>query len=867
MKPLKLILSAFGPFAEETVIDFETLGADGIFLITGDTGAGKTTIFDAISYALYGEASGGRARRSPKNFRSDFVGLKGDTYVILQFEHQGRRYEVMRAPEYERLAKRGGGVAKSTAKAHLLDMEGDYIAKRPEEVTRCMQELLGLSREQFSQTVMIAQGDFQKIIAAKSDERKNIFRQLFDTCLYERFQERLKEKNSTLEQYAERLKDRMLADMQRGRFDEELPDTLDVCNWANAADYYALVLSQTDSYAHALAAQQEMQQAADKQYEMLTLRLSKGREGNLRLAELGQKHRELEHLRTQASVMQDNQRELENARRAAQILPEEQRLADLCKRRNDRIAEQVMLRESCHLQMEVIALAQSRLADAEVRAEALESLRNRSSELAQAKPLYAELAKSRKLLEKKASALLEHQNESEMAAAAYRAKLNAFLLGQAGILAQSLHKQQPCPVCGSTMHPAPAGVPEGTPSEQEVQESEKRANAAESVYRDAAQDCVQLKAKITQMEEHPVIRELTAEELELRLSTVQREIRSIETELRAAQNACHEANEKAAKLTGRMDMLDVEIRQLKTDAIGQERVFADARRAAGFADAAAYEAAKREPSEITALERTLNAYRTQLAVLEAAVKDLEQRTQGITVVDIDKLASEQTDAAAQCNAIAETVRELYTKYEINKDVCASLKRALSEQEKLRGDWALISELYRTVSGQQGGGKAKLRFEAYVQQYYFRRVVASANRRLKVLTQGTFVLRCREEAKNLSQQSGLDLEVYDSNTGQWRDVSTLSGGESFMASLSLALGLSDVVQDGSGGIRLDAMFIDEGFGTLDEQSLKQAIGLLNKLADGKRLIGIISHVGELRQRIERKIVVTKTSCGSEVEVVK
>ncbi len=867
MKPLKLILSAFGPFAEETEIDFEMLGTDGIFLITGDTGAGKTTIFDAISYALYGEASGGRARRSPKNFRSDFVGLKGDTYVILQFEQHGRRYEVMRAPEYERLAKRGGGVAKSTAKAHLLDMEGDYIAKRPEEVTRCIQELLGLSREQFSQTVMIAQGDFQKIIAAKSDERKNIFRQLFDTCLYERFQERLKEKNSSLEQYSERLKDRMLADMQRGRFDEELPDNLDVCNSANAADYYALLLSQTETYAHALAAHRAMQQAADKQYETLTLQLSKGREGNLLLAELGQKHRELEQLRTQGAVMQDKQRELENARRAAQILPEEQRLADLCKRRKDRIVEREMLHRSCHLQMEIIALAQSRLADAEVRAETLESLRNDSSGLAQAKPLHAELAKSRKILAKKAKALLEYQNTSEAAGAAYRAMLNAFLLGQAGILAQSLREHQPCPVCGSTTHPVPARVPEGTPTEQEVQDAEKRANAAESVYHDAAQECVQLKARITQMEENPVIRELTAEELEIRLHAVQQEIRSIETELRAAQNAYHQANEKAAKLTGRRDTLDVEIEQLEADTIGQKRVFADARRAAGFVDADDYEAAKREPSEIAVLERTLNAYHTQLAVLEAAVKELEQRTQGVTVVNIEKLASEQADAAAQCNAIAERVRALHTAYEINKDVCASLKQLLSEQEKLRGDWALISELYKTVSGQQGGGKAKLRFEAYVQQYYFRRVVASANRRLKVLTQGTFVLRCREEAKNLSQQSGLDLEVFDSNTGQWRDVSTLSGGESFMASLSLALGLSDVVQDGSGGIRLDAMFIDEGFGTLDEQSLKQAIGLLNQLADGKRLIGIISHVGELRQRIDRKIVVTKTSCGSDVEIVK
>ncbi len=866
MKPLKLILSAFGPFAQETEIDFERLGTNGIFLITGDTGSGKTTIFDAISYALYGEASGGRARRSPKNFRSDYVGLKGDTYVILQFEHHGRHYEVMRAPEYERLAKRGGGVAKSLARAHLLDMDGDYIAKRPEEVTRCIQELLGLTREQFSQTVMIAQGDFQKIIAAKSDDRKKIFQQLFDTYLYERFQESLKEKNSELERHSERLKDRMLADMRRGRFDAELPQEWNLYDPANAADYLSQLIRQTQTHSDALASHREMQKAADKEYETLTLQLSQGREGNRRLAELGEKHHALEHLRSQADTMQAKQYEFENARRAAQILPEEQRLADLHKRRNEKSSEKVALNESIFLQVEIAAIARGRLVDAQERAESLESLRTRKTELAQARPLYAELANCRKLYQEKTLVLVERKNTSESASADYREKLSAFLLGQAGVLARNLQDDQPCPVCGSPHHPDPAKAPEGTPTEQAVQDAERKANAAESAFRAAAQDCVQLQARITQMEENPLVCELTAEELEIQLNAVQKEISNIETELEAAEDAFHRANAKLDKLDGRMESLNLELDQLKIDITRQNRIFTDALSASAFSAAADYEAAKRTSSEISALELALNQYRTQLAALEAATKELEHQTKGITVVDIAALEIAHAAAAKQCEMLAAQVRELHTAHEINRDVCASLKKTLAEQEKLRAEWGAISELYKTVSGQQGGGKAKLRFEAYVQQYYFRRVVASANRRLKLLTQDTFVLRCREEAKNLNQQSGLDLEVLDRNTGQWRDVSTLSGGESFMASLSLALGLSDVVQDGSGGIRLDAMFIDEGFGTLDEQSLQQAIGLLDKLADGKRMIGIISHVGALCQRIERKIVVSKTSVGSEVEIV-
>ena len=198
-------------------------------------------------------------------------------------------------------------------------------------------------------------------------------------------------------------------------------------------------------------------------------------------------------------------------------------------------------------------------------------------------------------------------------------------------------------------------------------------------------------------------------------------------------------------------------------------------------------------------------------------------------------------------------------------VLENLKKLSGTLEKTRDEYAMVNDLYRTVSGQKAGEKGKLNFETYVQQYYFKEVVAAANKRLTVLTDGGFVLRCKESAKNLRSQSGLDLDVYDINTMQWRDVSTLSGGESFMASMALALGLSDVVQNQSGQIRLESMFIDEGFGSLDENALRQAIGLLSKLADGKRMIGVISHVAELKERIDQKIVVNKTRNGSVVRM--
>lgn len=866
MKPLKLIMSAFGPFAEETTIDFEALGTDGIFLITGDTGAGKTTIFDAISFALYGEASGGKARRSVKNFRSDYVGLNADTYVILQFEQRGRRYEIMRAPEYERLAKRGGGVTKSLAQAYLLELEGDYLAKTPRDADKQIQKLLGLSREQFAQTVMIAQGDFLKIIAAKSDDRKKIFQQLFDTGLYERFQNRLKEKNSQMEQQSERLKERMTAAMAQCRFSGPLPEDLNVKEPAHAAAFLEYLTVQTAAYQKELAEKETEKQAAEQQYADLGIALTNGKEGNRRLMELGQKHIELEKLRARTPEMTQKQQELDNARRAAEVKPVQDQLLDNQNRRNIRLADRVKLEETISLQDHAVKSAAQRLADADRTAEQLDEIRARCTLLKEAKPLHTELAKTRNAYEEKSKTLRDLKDWSDKTAADHRAKLHAFLLGQAGILAESLLENTPCPVCGSCSHPQPAHAPEGTPSQNEVQEAEKFAAEADNQYRNAAQECTELRAKIAQMEKNPILQELTAEEAEKELQALEKDCRRIEKEQKEAQKAFQREQTQQDKLSGQRETMLSELEQMERDGKRLEQTFADALKNGGFTNEAAFEAAKRRPSQMNTLADTLNAYHTQMTALEAATKELARQTEGVELVELEVLENRQTAAAKQRDLLGRHLQELHTAYEINTSAADALRKALAEQEKLRGEWGLLAELYKTVSGQQGGGKAKLRFEAYVQQYYFRRVVASANRRLKLLTKDNFVLRCREDAKNLREQSGLDLEVLDRTTGQWRDVSTLSGGESFMASLSLALGLSDVVQEGSGGIRLDAMFIDEGFGTLDDDALHQAVTLLNQLADGKRLIGIISHVGALRHRIDRKIIVTKTTAGSTAEIV-
>ncbi len=1114
MKPLSLHLSAFGPFAGKTTIDFETLGTEGIFLITGDTGAGKTTIFDAISYALYGEGSGGNARRNAKGFRSDYAALRDETFVILRFSHQGKVYEVKRSPSYERLAKRGGGTTDSPAQAYLLDVDGDYLAKRPEETTKKIVEMLGLTREQFSQTVMIAQGDFQKIITAKSDDRKKIFQQLFNTSLYERFQDRLGEKNREMEQKSKMRKERILTDMQRGRFADGVPEGIDLTDPASAPVYLEQLTIQTQQYAEALAQQTaEKQQMADRS-EQLLVEIAKGKEGNRRLAELGEKYRELEALRSQEAEINRKLEELDAARRAQKLLPIHEQIQQTQTRLTQRTAECKALETDTALQTQRRDAAAIRSQEAGTAARRLDPLRERRTLLEQAKPLHQNLAvlqqkhqhssetirtleaqcepedvirskqaeldtarKAQKLLplheqisqtaerlhrrnadaaaldteiaaqtertnaaeshyQKSAEAareldalreqktLLEqakplHQNlirlqkkydaaaktllvlrqKSEAAHLDAQAKFSAFLLGQAGILAENLTAGQRCPVCGATEHPHPAKRSADTPTEQEVQDARNAATAAdeaasaqastcramdeqikelrrnplicdttqeeldakqkqigqtiadleqteksaqstlqqerialekltakqeqlrqevaalqsdhsrlEEEFRNGmaengfadipslldagrsdkaisalesaiskwnattaklmaeANTCKALETQIHDLMQNPLVRDMTAAEVDAQQQETAQEIRMLEQELQSAQDTLHQETVALEKMAAKLENLRQELASLKMDLVRLDRILTEGLMEQGFADVQALICAGRSDSVIASLDKETGSWTASRASLLSAARELEHQTEGVQTVDLEKLEAEQRTAADRFAELSESVQALYTNHEVDAEVCASLKKSLKEQEKIRDSWGMVAELYKTVSGTQGGGKAKLRFEAYVQQYYFRKVVTSANLRLKQLTQDGFVLRCREDAKNLNQQSGLDLEVFDRNTGKWRDVSTLSGGELFMASLSLALGLSDVVQDNSGGIQLDAMFIDEGFGTLSETALHQAIGMLNQLSDGKRLVGIISHVSDLRQRIDRKIIVTKTANGSDAEIV-
>ncbi len=860
MKPLKLTVSAFGPFAEETEIDFEALGTDGIYLITGDTGSGKTTIFDAVSFALFGEASGGKECRSAKNFRSDYAPASAETYVKLQFEQHGRRYEVMREPAYERAAKRGAGMVQTQAKAYLMDDRGEILSQRNDEVTKQIELLLGMNRGQFAQTVMIAQGDFRKIISAKSDDRKKIFQRLFNTGLYERFQEKLKVLSSECDQKAQRITDRIEAELARNclMLPEDAPPMV-------PAEYLLALQAQNTAQEALLQSRADEHTRLSQQKEQTIRMIAQGQENNRKLAELSEYTRKREALLLRKPVMREVFQRIERARAASELALQEQRVTDSTAAEHRKQEEQKMLATQLAVQEQQLSLAEERLARAQEQAAGMEEIRSRVNALQQVIPLYEELARKEKSYAAEQQRLAQLLSQSQAASAQYQQMFDLFLRGQAGILAAQLTEGAPCPVCGSMEHPAPAKSSASLPTEQAVQTARHEQELAQQRAQESAQLCSGFQSAAEQIRQNPLIREMDAAAAGAELAALQKHLREQEMELRSAQQAQQKEQAALARISGRMESLQAELERLAKEIALYSGEFEAALAASDFASHGDYLAAMCEPATLRKLENELQQYRSDCAAVQAGIKSLEQATAGVTETDLTALQNLLEEQNAALSATDASMQTLRTALSRGRETEQQLSAALREQEAMREEWGMISELYKTVSGQQGGGRAKLRLEAYVQQYYFRRVVIRANERLAVLTGGQFVLRCREEAKNLSQQSGLDLEVLDRSTGLWRDVSTLSGGESFMASLSLALGLSDVVQEGSGGIQLDAMFIDEGFGTLDDHALQQALALLDKLSDGKRQIGIISHVGALRQRIDRKIVVTKSSAGSRVQL--
>ena len=812
MRPLKLTLSAFGPYAAQTVLPLEKLGKGGLYLVTGDTGAGKTTLFDAITYALYDRSSGGV--REGAMLRSKYADPATPTFVELEFEVRGRRYTVRRNPEYPRPKARGEGFTTEKADATLTFADGRPPVTRAKEVTAAVIELIGLDYNQFSQIAMIAQGQFTRLLNATTEERSRIFRKLFRTQRYQQLQDALSAQRTA---QSVRL-GQILASVSCAPDDPEAealaalpkqpetpPDTVE-------ALLQGLLARQEEALAQAAAQRTEAETALDAFQQQL---------GQLRQAEA--LRQELAQKRSEARQTAQQQAARAKAKREA--------LAALDRRLT---ASEAALAELAGCEAQKVTLETQQV-----------GLSQRETSL---QKLGQSLTECQKRTAAGKTAQEHYQHTAQRQAEVHTARdglERAFLDAQAGLLARQLEEGVPCPVCGSTHHPAPAQLPHTAPTEAQVnaakhtaEEADRAAQEASAAAHAALARVDEARTRLRQDAEALLPQRFTSPDgpVPLTVSLLKTALAEETDALRAAQRELHTA-------------------QQANDAACRRKAQLEAQR-------------KAQTTQRAALEAEVTAAANAAAAAEATLKTLEaQQTARPDEAEspLPALEAKLTALQARRTRLAEAEKALTARLVPNRKALAEYRTHAAQLAQLDQRWQWVSTLAATAGGTLSS-KQKIRLEAYIQMQYLDRILIHANTRLMQMTAGQYELE-RIGAENQKSQSGLDLGVIDHYNGTRRSVKTLSGGESFKASLALALGLSDEVQSAAGGIRLDTLFLDEGFGSLDEDSLEQAIRVLAGLTEGDRLVGIISHVGALKERIDHQVVVKKARTGgSTVELV-
>lgn len=867
MRPIRLEMSAFGPYARLETVDFTRLGESGLFLIAGDTGAGKTTLFDAISFALYGVASGGTRRRNGKSFRSDFASPQDETWVRFTFESGGKRWTVRRSPEY----LKPGRKTPRPAEAELVCEDGT-VQGRIDAVNAAVEDLLGLDAAQFAQVAMIAQGDFLSILRADSQKRALIFRRIFDTQLYEDITQILRERRARAQIGLEKAQAAYAALAAQAAGDGP-PEWRDYA--ASSVHGHRL---QEALQARMESGREALEQTADERERALAeLRdaeaaLANAETCNRGVQSLAQKRAETLSLRAGKPEMDVLAVKLDRVRRACAV----RRLEEAALREQDRLAalDKRILEQAAAAERAEAAQREAGERESQVQAQQdrLEDLTRKRDRLAEALPLFAAHREAAAKLDKRAAALARALEAREAAAARYVALSASYLADQAGVLGDLLRPGQPCPVCGSREHPARAKHLDAAPDKAQVDDAAARRDETDRAAGRAGEECAAARSNLEHLR-----RRLTdviggkipddALEAECREKHA-RFTRLIDDLRRAMEDARreHQAAQSALEATRALLSGSRSEREAQAaSALDADAAWRNALGEEGFSGEDDYRAALVDEAEENAMAARLARYESALSAAEAALASLAELWEGRQPVDGEALRRRTEALRARTEALLRVEKDAQARLSHDSRLLPQLKRAVDEVERCLEDFGVLDDLYRTASGNVRGAR-KIPLENYLLQYYFRRVIIAANVRLTRMSEGRFSL-CQKQEEGLGGKAGLALDVLDRHTGKVRDVGTLSGGESFLASLAMALGFADVVQARRGGVRLDTLFIDEGFGTLDEETLLRALNVLEELAGGRRLIGVISHVAALKECIPRKIEVRASPAGgSAVSVV-
>lgn len=1015
MTPLRLTLQGFGPFAGTETLDFTALGKHPLFLINGPTGAGKSSILDAICFALYGETA--EEKRDASQMRCDQSPATLLTEVWFEFQLRGERYRVRRVPQQSRPKTRGDGFTQQQAEAQLwrLDPNGEVesllVARKVNDATQELEQLIGLDAKQFRQVMVLPQGKFRELLLAPSQDREKIFSQLFQTQLYQRIEERLREEASGIEQEVKAHRHRLAGILAASDLESE----------AELDDALTALRPQRDDAQKALDSARQARQASERAQQAGSA-LTALFEQQRRLEDEYARHQaELPAIQALSEALKadsqaralagtfDAKRQAEQARAKAQnaekaaserldVLTHDAQEAKTAWHAADAEAKQLPIwrEQQHHLQHAVAQCRELESAETERKRlegdwqSAREHLTQAEEQLAQLRTkgeaerdalagaqkeaahlagsherqraflavfeqfderatLLGEIKRQRATL---ASAKAELATLSEAQRNKERTALDTEMRwhqGQAALLARTLEADTPCPVCGSREHPAPASDKAPLVTQEAVKRARAEHDAAHAAWSEQRQRCDRLaqtldhaqtqSEKLTQRlgewgerprqaleaeakrlqaqvalaaqnaerinakeqalarlrdqwrhaeasvsQQRPAVeaayqrftqldarcqslraalpQDATLAELDARLQALTTQITQGERAFEAARECRQHATTELARGQAVLQQARLQLDEAKTHAETQEKRWQAALKDSPFADEAAFCAARLDAPEQQRFEAQVQQFHQALQRLEGQRDGLRQRLKNETPPDTPALDARVVETQAQERECDQALQALAQRINQLLDTRSKLEAAHAAQAALEERYRVWGTLSEVANGRVG---KRISLQRFVLGVLLDDVLLQASTRLNRMSHGRYRLVRRQEATGGTRASGLELDVDDTYSGKQRPVATLSGGESFMAALALALGLSDVVQGYAGGIQLDTLFIDEGFGSLDAEALEQAIAMLSELQMSGRTIGLISHVSELKAQMPVRVEVSAARTGSSIQV--
>lgn len=887
MKPLKIKISAFGPYKNCIDIDFEKLGESGIFLITGDTGAGKTTIFDSISFALFGEVSG--SDRPVPSVRSDFADNDTETFVELEFTHKNKKYKIRRNPAYERTKKRGEGTTKTSADASLE--YDDKVISGTKNVDIKIEEILGINSKQFKQISMLAQGEFLKILFAESKDRTEIFRRIFDTDIYNQIARRLADKTRIAKAELEQLKDYFAINSSNIVWKDGIQSV-------QPKDVNELFIQEI------LEKLQQEIKVNSEQFGKCQEQISKQSDENSKMEKeiTAQKDKNdkidrCQKLQEEQKVLQEKQEDIKQKEILIQksqeiinkILPKEDKKKELEKE----ISQKQKVLQDISEKIELGKKKEEKFKQILELIEIIKVQFQKYSELKDGKTeLEDKIKKLQVIIKEQENKKIASENaqkleaEWEKLSTEVLEKEKEFFKEQAGILAEKLKENEPCPVCGSLHHPNLAIKSTSVLTKEELDNLKEKEEKSRKTLTDATNKVTEINSKIEtlikEFGEKPDVELYNkkyaeiSEELEKAYNQLNDNykkimlkdivIESFEYDIfkEKITNKISKEREEFLKLQTQQEENKKQIDELLQKKEKAQNDYQNTLKELGFENEEQYKKSVLNNLQIEIFSKEIEKYKTDVTINATKLEEIQKEIKGFEKVDLTAKIQEFNNKKQELENMRRQQMEYHRIFENNNRILVDLQTNSKKLDSKIKEFTMVEDLSKIANGTVYG-KRRIEFEQFVQASYFDMVIIEANKRLLKMTDNRFLLVRKESSERVSDKIGLELEVIDNYNGKRRDVKSLSGGEAFKAALSLALGLSDVIQSYSGGIVVDTMFIDEGFGSLDTESREQAINTLNQLTDNHKLIGIISHVTELKERIDKKVIVTKSTEGSKITI--